>query len=97
MKIKDIQITQRVLNRSEQIDGLVASIKAGESIEAIILQRHRGMIQVWDGHHRLAAYHLAGREELFRGEYELIECQTGRHRFGTIEDLIGWTLEATCS
>jgi len=93
LRIKDIQVTQRVLNRSEQIGSLVASIQADENIEKIILQRHRGVIQVWVGHHRLAAYHLAGREELFDGEYELIEGQTGRHRFGTIEDLISWTLE----
>lgn len=89
LKILDIAVTQRVLNRASQIAGLVESIRNSENIERILLQRCYDRIQVWDGHHRLAAYFLSGWRTLTRDQYEIVDVlQSQRHQFGNIEKLL---------
>jgi hypothetical protein len=89
MKLTDIKVTQRNINRPEQIPHLINTIKAGcfeiPPIELSILED--GQIQVEDGHHRLVAYYLAGRKHLKDYEYNLLPLETKWHQFGTVKDL----------
>lgn len=88
MDIAKIWISQRNLQRKEQIQGMVDSLAAGEYLPPIILARcEDGEIQVEDGHHRLAAYWLMGRTHLQKHEYVLLEKDQWKPRRGRIRDL----------
>lgn len=88
MHVLDIWLSQRNLKRAEQIPALVEAILSGEVLPKILLSFDEdGSIQLEDGHHRLMAYWLAGRERLEPYEYLLIPTERKRPRFGKIVDL----------
>lgn len=89
MQIAQIWMAQRSLRRVEQIPAMIEALKTGGDLPRIILLRSEdGEIQVQDGHHRLVAYWLAGRESLGRYEYILLEGDQYRPRRGKIERLL---------
>jgi hypothetical protein len=89
MNILNILVTQRRLKRLEQVDGIVKSIQNNEYIEPIdILQGVDGTLVCEEGHHRLAAYYLAGKEQLEDFEYNLLYAESYRPHFGSVKDLI---------
>jgi hypothetical protein len=89
MDIAKIWVSQRNLQRFEQIQGMIDSLVAGEFLPPITLARcEDGQIQVEDGHHRLVAYWLAGRQRLEKHEYMLLEKDQWKPRCGRIEDLL---------
>lgn len=64
-------------------------VMIGQRIEPITLSQFEdGTIQVDDGHHRLAAYWLVGRRELYPYEYELLYRDNYKPRFGKVKDLV---------
>lgn len=91
MNILEILTTQRSLNRKSQLHNLVIAIKNNEQIEPItIFKTISNELILHNGHHRLAAYFLAGRKDLYSYEYELLykdECKFPV--FGTIKNFIG--------
>lgn len=92
LPIKGIFITQRKLNRPEQLPEIMASISLGAAVEPITLSKFEdGSIQVDDGHHRLVAYILCGRSSLNDDEYVLLPRDNYKNRFGTIQDLVSRT------
>ena len=79
MLIKDIYSTQRNLRRKEQIQGLVEEIKENGYVKPILLfKADDGRVSVEDGHHRLTAYYISGKEVLDGNEYVLIEGEQSR-------------------
>ena len=90
MEIRDIWLTQSKLNRAGQIPGMIKTLE-DDWLPAITLGRlEDGSIQVEDGHHRLTAIWLSGRQKLEPWEYILIESDRWRPRRGKIEILEQW-------
>lgn len=86
--IKDIYTTQKNLKRASQIPELLNAIKSNEYVEPITLAIARdNKIQVENGHHRLIAYILSGKQYLTKEEYNLI-LFSKRPKFFTIFNLI---------
>lgn len=68
---------------------MVRSLKQGIDLPKIELVCCDGEIQIHDGHHRMAAYWLAGRKELERHEFLLLHQENyPKPRFGKIRELI---------
>lgn len=89
MKIAELYSTQRNLRRKEQIKELVKSIQNNEYIEPVLLSESEdGKVQVENGHHRVIAYYLSGRDVLKEDEYILLNGDTGRIRICKIEKLM---------
>ena len=100
--IKSIHTTQRTLNRPNQLPGMIEAILRGDTLPRIELSMNHAVetiftdrdtestISVEDGHHRLAAYWLAGRQYLDPDEFFLyIEYNKFyRPNTGTIDKLI---------
>ncbi len=74
------------------------SVRHHEPIPPVLLSEDDdGTVQVEDGHHRVTAYWLAGRERLEPYEYILIPRERRRPRFGGVADLlarVGLVLDA---
>lgn len=89
MVITSIYVTQRKLKRAEQMPGMLKAIGDGKVLPPIrITEFDDGSFQVEDGHHRLMAHWLSGREELDDGEYVLFyRDEPGRHRYGCVKEL----------
>ncbi len=88
MDIATLFVSQKKLRRVSQIPGLVQALLSGEEIPPVQLREDEdGSVQVDDGHHRLVAYWLSGRENLARHEYRLFLAAPFRPRFGGIADL----------
>ena len=89
MKIIDIWISQRNLKRAEQIPAMIKDLKIGKRLPPVLLIRTEdNLIQLEDGHHRLLAYWLAGREFLNYDEYLLVEKDQWKPIKGKIDLLI---------
>jgi hypothetical protein len=89
MQIAEIQVSHRKLRRACQLPAMRETLEAGGWLPRITLSRGQdGQVQVEDGHHRLAAIWTTGRRELRKDEYLLVEKETSRPRFGTIQDLL---------
>ena len=68
---------------------MVQSLEEGSCLPRITLSRSEdGSIQVEDGHHRVVAIWLAGRRQLAKHEYLLLEKDQWRPRFGKVTDLL---------
>ena len=90
MEIMQIWMSQRNLRRAAQIPAMVQTLKEGGLLPRIVLCRTEdGLVQVEDGHHRLAAIWLSGRTELERHQYLLLEKDRWRPRCGKITNLLG--------
>lgn len=90
MNITNIWMSQKNLRRAEQIPEMVECLLDGECLPPITLARDEdGEVQLEDGHHRLVAIWLSGRDELERHEYLLLEKDQWRPRFGKIDKLLG--------
>lgn len=95
MKITELFVSQRNLNRPEQIPALVKTILEGGRIPSVLLcETEDGVVQINDGHHRVAAYWLAGRTRLERHEYLLIQSDRERPRFGQVVGLFSRNFDA---
>ena len=82
-------VSQRKLRAPEQVHMLVESVRCLDPIPPVLLSEDDdGSVQVEDGHHRVTAYWLAGRRELWPEEYILTARGRIRPRFGHICDLI---------
>lgn len=89
MDITETFVSQRLLRNPEQIAHMIQAIRDGSPLPPILIAEHEdGTTQILDGHHRAAAYWLAGRRELLYGEYLALPGDAARPRFGWIEDLI---------
>ena len=89
MRISGIYMSQRQLGRAAQIPAMIETLEAGGCLPRITLSRlEDGSIQVEDGHHRLVAIWMTGRQELKQHEYLLLEKDQWRPRFGRITDLL---------
>ena len=89
MQIADIYVSQRTLRRAGQLPAMQETLKEGNCLPRITLGRGpEGHVQVEDGHHRLVAIWMTGRRELRKDEYLLVEKETVRPRFGTVQDLL---------
>lgn len=88
MDITQIWVSQRNLRRADQIQAMIKTL-ANENLPRITLIRcEDGEIQVQDGHHRLVAIWLSGRNYLERHEYILLEQDQFRVRCGKLQDLL---------
>ncbi len=88
MQITDIWMSQRKLRRIHQIPAMMELLEEGGCLPKIILSRSEdGSIQVEDGHHRLTAIWLTGRQKLYKHEYLLLEKNQWKPRFGKIINL----------
>lgn len=91
IKIEDLWMTQRNLKRAHQIPKLVEIINEGTEVleKVIVIQQGEGLYCVGDGHHRIAAYWLAGRRQLDRYDYLLLQQPTyTKVLCGKIQDLL---------
>lgn len=89
MRISEILVSQRKLRAVEQLDDMMRVIANGGFLPPIVLIRAADdLMQVQDGHHRLAALWLAGHRELRAEDYLLVESDRLRPRFGNIVDLL---------
>lgn len=89
METLSILVSQRQLKRHFQVPSLVVAVKAGIYLPPIILNRRDdGLVQLEDGHHRLAAYYLAGVSSIPTEGYLLLEKDRKRPTFGNIRDLL---------
>lgn len=85
MEIMNIWISQRNLKRAEQIPAMILDLKNGKRLPPVLLIRtENNLIQLEDGHHRLLAYWLAGRETLNFDEYFLVEKDQWKPIIGKI-------------
>lgn len=85
--IANLWTTQRKLWRPEQLPCLMDLIESGVGFQSKI-QLHRcpdGAIEVIDGHHRVTALWLLGRESLEYGECVIVEANKCHSRFGKID------------
>jgi len=86
MEIMNIWISQRNLKRAEQIPAMILDLKNGKRLPPVLLIRtENNLIQLEDGHHRLLAYWLAGRETLNFDEYFLVEKDQWKPITGKID------------
>lgn len=82
-------VSQKKLRRAEQVSALIQAIQNGETLPLVRLREAEdGTVQVDDGHHRVVAYWLSGRDRLARHEYRLVLTDLPRPRFGRIADLL---------
>lgn len=93
MKIADIWVSQKSLKRYKQIPELVEIIKSGNyhEIPAIeLICNDHDEVQLLDGHHRLAAYYLAGWRTLEYSDFHITTAETGfqLRKFGKIDKLV---------
>lgn len=96
--ILDIWVSQRCLERAEQIPEMVVQLAQGFKLPKIELIRDANdEIQVKDGHHRLAAHYLYGKRILNKHDYILIEQDIYKQpRFGDIVKLIDTNKQVLC-
>ena len=81
--ISDIWLSHRKLRNPAQLCGMIENL---EALPPIILARcEDGELQLEDGHHRLTAYWLSGRDHLYPYEYVLLEKDQWRPRKGKID------------
>ena len=84
IKLAEIWITQRSLNRIDDIPAMAAD---PSGLPPVLLdQSPDGSIEVQNGHHRLHAYWIAGRRFLEFGEYILVQVDYNKTRFYRLED-----------
>jgi hypothetical protein len=90
MKINSILVTQRRLKRMESIPAMVQEIYSYSSLQEPIqlVQLEDGTVYIKNGHHRTAAYALAGRTELLPWEYDLLFSDEIKPTFGNIQKLL---------
>jgi hypothetical protein len=89
MQISDVQVSQRKPRQADQLPAMLEMLDAGGCLPRITLGcGPDGKVQVEDGHHRLVAVWMTGRRDLRKEEYLLVEKETVRPRFGTIQDLL---------
>ena len=81
--IDDLWTTQKNLKRKKDIPEMVKFLQSGETFEEKI-ELHEcddGEIQINNGHHRIVAISLSGRNYLEGHEYDLIYTDRPRIRF----------------
>ena len=89
MEIQSIYVSQRKLRAPEQLVDMIRELEDGGTLPPIVLTRdENGTTQVQDGHHRLTAIWLSGRQHLRPQEFLLVESERSRPRFGTVTDLL---------
>jgi hypothetical protein len=77
--IRTLWLTQR----KTSLDKVASLIDEMPFRQPITLARcEDGELEVWDGHHRLTAWFIAGRDYLYYGEYIIVEAKKSRKRFG---------------
>ncbi len=97
-KIANLWATQRSLKRTYHLSPLIGYLEATKFRDArllptkilgkILLEECDGRIYVGDGHHRVAAVWLSGRDYLDKYEYTLILPIKSRIILGRMVDLI---------
>lgn len=89
MDITKIWMSQKTLRRAGQIPAMIETLCEGGVLPPITLARcEDGEIQVEDGHHRLTAIWVSGRNELDYHEYIMVEKEQWKPRFGKISELV---------
>ena len=89
MDITKIWLSQRNLRRAGQIPAMVRTLCNDGVLPPITLARcEDGEIQVDDGHHRLIAIWLSGKNDLDLHDYVMIEKDRWKPRCGKISDLM---------
>lgn len=90
MHLASLYVSQRRLRNPAQVPALIEAVLNGDPIPPIALSEDDdGSIQVEDGHHRVTAFWLAGRQNLHPQDYLLLaisECP--RPRFGTVPEFV---------
>jgi hypothetical protein len=71
--LNDIYFTQEHFRNKDQIRAIAKTIKEGGRVKKIELFVQGGKICVYNGHHRAAAYYLAGRSSIYLGKYKMIK------------------------
>lgn len=93
--INSIWVSQRSLKRVSQISSMVEGLRNFIVLPPILLGKTTdGLIRVEDGHHRLAAYWIYGRELVYNTEYVLVETDLEKPIFGKIDWLL--TINKAC-
>lgn len=87
MDIATLFVSQRKLRNLSQVFNMMGNLECLPPI--IISESEDGTKQVEDGHHRITAYWLSGRETLLASEYNLIQSDQHRPRFGRVPDFVG--------
>jgi len=94
MEIVTLFVSQRKLRNPQQVFALVEAVKNNEFIPPVRLtESENGDVQVEDGHHRITAYWLSGRNILFNNEYILVQGNQRRPRFGRVPDFVKRVME----
>lgn len=89
MHIQNIWMSQHTLRRKEQIADMIRTLNDGGWLPPIvIIQNEIDEFLIEDGHHRLVAYWLTGRECLEEGEFLLIQKDHWKPSRGKIELLL---------
>ena len=89
MDVLSIHVCQRKLRNPGQLRGMVEAIASGDYLPPIMIACDEdGSLSLDDGHHRLAAFWLAGFCELRRQDYLLLPKDRYRPRFGSVQDLL---------
>lgn len=78
-----------MLRRKQQIAEMIRTLDDGGWLPPItIIQNEKDEFQLEDGHHRLAAYWLAGRDRLEEGEYLLVQKDQWKPSHGKVDIFI---------
>lgn len=89
MDITKIWMSQRKLRNLGQVPLMIRELNEGNTLPPISLAMcEDGEVQLEDGHHRLTAIWLNGRQELLEHEYVLVEKDQWKPRFGRIADFV---------
>jgi len=96
--IREVRVSQRGLRHPECVIGILASLRRGERIEPITLVEYPDGWVLHDGHHRLVALHLYGKEVVCHNiNFKLMpyDERFQKRTFGNVEDLIKRVTYAT--
>lgn len=78
-----------MLRRKDQIAGMIRTLNDGGLLPPIvIIQNEKDEFQVEDGHHRLMAHWLSGKDHLEKEDYMLIQKDQWKPKLGKIGILL---------
>ncbi len=83
MELNRIKVGQRALGKPAQVGVMVATLREGGALPAVLLaELEDGTVFIQDGHHRCLAYVLADRTKLAWGEHLLLPVANARAMSG---------------